>query len=176
MRTVTVSHNWYSFPRCSGIAIPTVFSVLSDISCQDRGRVCRAWSGLVGMEAELGHSLTTIHYVVLHLAANGMHCWHLMSGLGKGVLGVVRIRSEWRWSWDIPWHLIPLVEDLQAATSFLSSVFSCWIIHQWGEESLFLIFEGGEFLLGFLGWICGPFIPFRSSQFSHVIYRWVITN
>ena len=28
MRTVTVSHNWYSFPRCSGTAIPTVFSVL----------------------------------------------------------------------------------------------------------------------------------------------------
>ena len=60
MRTVTVSHNWYSFPRCSGIAVPTVFGVPSDVSCQDRGRVCRAWSGLVGMEAELGHSLTDI--------------------------------------------------------------------------------------------------------------------
>jgi hypothetical protein len=37
----------------------------------------------------------------------------------------------------------------------------------WGE---------GGFLLGFLGWIWGSFIPFRASQFSHVIYRWVITN
>ena len=44
--------------RCSGIAVPTVFGVLSDVSCRDRGRACRAWSGLVGMEAELGHSLT----------------------------------------------------------------------------------------------------------------------
>ena len=58
MRTVTVSHNWYSFPRCSGIAVPTVFGAPSDVSCRDWGRVCRAWSGLVGMEAELGHSLT----------------------------------------------------------------------------------------------------------------------
>ena len=58
MRTVTVSHNWYSFLRCSGIAVPTVFGAPSDVSCQDRGRTCRAWSGLVGMEAELGHSLT----------------------------------------------------------------------------------------------------------------------
>ena len=58
MRTVTVSHNWYSFPWCSGIAIPTVFGVPSDISCRDQGRVCRVWSGLVGMEVELGHSLT----------------------------------------------------------------------------------------------------------------------
>ena len=58
MRTVTVSHNWYSFLRCSGIAVPTVFGVPSDVSCQDQGRVCRAWSGLVRTEAELGHSLT----------------------------------------------------------------------------------------------------------------------
>ena len=60
MRTVTVSHNWYSFPQCLGIAIPTVFSVPSDVSCQDQGRVCRVWLGLVGMKAELGHSLTVI--------------------------------------------------------------------------------------------------------------------
>ena len=66
MRTVTVSHNWYSFPRCWGIAVPTVFSVPSDVSCRDRGRVCRAWSGLVGMEAELGHSLTR-HKLKKHL-------------------------------------------------------------------------------------------------------------
>ena len=58
MRTVTVSHNWYSFPRCSGIAVPTVFGAPSDVSCRDWGRACQAWSGLVGMEAELGHSLT----------------------------------------------------------------------------------------------------------------------
>ena len=58
MRTVTVSHNWYSFPRCSGIAVPTVFGAPSDVSCRDQGRACQAWSGLVGMEAELGHSLT----------------------------------------------------------------------------------------------------------------------
>ena len=58
MRTVTVSHNWYSFLRCSGIAVLTVFGVPSDVSCQDWGRVCRAWLGLVGMKAELGHSLT----------------------------------------------------------------------------------------------------------------------
>ena len=58
MRTVTVSHNWYSFPRCSGIAVLTVFGAPSDVSCRDQGRACRAWSGLVGMEAELGHSLT----------------------------------------------------------------------------------------------------------------------
>ena len=58
MRTVTVSRNWYSFPRCSGIAVPTVFGALSDVSCRDRGRACWAWSGLVGMEVELGHSLT----------------------------------------------------------------------------------------------------------------------
>ena len=58
MRTVTVSHNWYSFPRCSGIAVPTDFGALSDVSCRDRGRACQAWSGLVGMEVELGHSLT----------------------------------------------------------------------------------------------------------------------
>ena len=45
--------------QCSGIAVPTVFGVLSDVSCQDRGRVCWAWSGLVGMKAELGHSLTS---------------------------------------------------------------------------------------------------------------------
>ena len=58
MRTVTVSHNWYSFPRCSGIAVPTVFGVPSDVSCWDWGRVCWAWSGLVRMKSELGHSLT----------------------------------------------------------------------------------------------------------------------
>ena len=58
MRTVTVSHNWYSFPRCLGVAVPTVFGVPSDVSCRDQGRTCRAWSGLVGMKAELGHSLT----------------------------------------------------------------------------------------------------------------------
>ena len=61
MRTVTVSHNWYSFPLCLGIAVPTVFSVPSDVSCWDQGRVCQVWSGLVGMEAELGHSLTETH-------------------------------------------------------------------------------------------------------------------
>ena len=58
MRTVTVSHNWYSFPWCSGVAVPTVFGVPSDVSCRDQGRTCRAWSGLVGMKVELGHSLT----------------------------------------------------------------------------------------------------------------------
>ena len=35
MRTVTVSHNWYSFPWCSGTAIPTVFGVPPNVSCQD---------------------------------------------------------------------------------------------------------------------------------------------
>ena len=59
MRTVTVSHNWYSFLQCLGIAVLTVFGVPSDISCWDWGRVCRAWLGLVGMKAELGHSLTS---------------------------------------------------------------------------------------------------------------------
>ena len=63
MRTVTVSHNWYSFPQCSGVAVLTVFGVLSDISCRDRGRTCWAWSGLVGMKAELGHSLTLLDIV-----------------------------------------------------------------------------------------------------------------
>ena len=58
MRTVTVSHNWYSFLRCLGIAVPTVFGVPSDVSCQDQGRVCQAWSGLVGMKVQPGHSLT----------------------------------------------------------------------------------------------------------------------
>ena len=58
MRTVTVSHNWYSFPRCSGTAVPTVFGVPSNILCRDRGRMCQAWSGLVRMKSELGHSLT----------------------------------------------------------------------------------------------------------------------
>ena len=58
MRTVTVSHNWYSFPWCSGIAVPTVFGALSDVSCRDQGRACQAWLGLVGMEVGLGHSLT----------------------------------------------------------------------------------------------------------------------
>ena len=58
MRTVTVSHNWYSFLRCSGTAIPTVFGVPPNISCWDWGRMCQAWSGLVGMKLELGHSLT----------------------------------------------------------------------------------------------------------------------
>ena len=62
MRTVTVSHNWYSFPQCLGIAVPTVFGVLSDVLCWDRGRVCQAWSGLVGMKAELGHSLTILNW------------------------------------------------------------------------------------------------------------------
>ena len=55
--------NCYSFPWCSGIAVPTVFSVLSDISCRDQGRVCWAWSGLVGMKVELGHSLTLVDIV-----------------------------------------------------------------------------------------------------------------
>ena len=41
-----------------GIAILTVFGVPSHVSCQDQGRACPAWSGLVGMKAELGHSLT----------------------------------------------------------------------------------------------------------------------
>ena len=63
MRTVTVSHNWYSFPRCSGIAVPTVFGVPSDISCWDWGRACQAWSGLVGMKVELGHSLTALDFM-----------------------------------------------------------------------------------------------------------------
>ena len=72
MRTVTVSHNWYSFPWCSGIAIPTVFGVLSDISCRDWGRVCRAWLGLVGMEAELGHSLTATNHFNERLANSEM--------------------------------------------------------------------------------------------------------
>ena len=58
MRTVTVSHNWYSFLQCSGTAVPTVFSVPSNILCQDWGRTCQAWLGLVGMKSELGHSLT----------------------------------------------------------------------------------------------------------------------
>ena len=71
MRTVTVSHNWYSFPRCLGIAVLTVFGVPSDISCRNRGRVCRAWSGLVGMEAELGHSLTLGRSPALYLDNRG---------------------------------------------------------------------------------------------------------
>ena len=58
MRTVTVSHNWYSFPQCSGTAILTVFSALSNISHWDWGRIHWAWSG-VRMKWELGHSLTT---------------------------------------------------------------------------------------------------------------------
>ena len=58
MRTVTVSHNWYSFPWCSGIAILTVFGVPSDISCRDQRRVYWVWLGLVGMKSELGHPLT----------------------------------------------------------------------------------------------------------------------
>ena len=58
MRTVTVSHNWYSFPWCSGTAVLTVFGVPPDVSCWDRGRMCQAWSGLVGMKSELGQSLT----------------------------------------------------------------------------------------------------------------------
>ena len=68
MRTVTVSHNWYSFPQCSGIAIPTVFGVPSDVSCQDRGRVCWAWSGLVRMKSELGHSLTKNGQVPMYIS------------------------------------------------------------------------------------------------------------
>ena len=60
MRTVTVSHNWYSSPWCSGTAVPTVFGVLSNVLCQDRGRTCQAWLGLVRMKSELGHSLTPI--------------------------------------------------------------------------------------------------------------------
>ena len=72
MRTVTVSHNWYSFPWCSGIAIPTVFGVPSDVSCRDRGRVCRAWSGLVGMKVELGHSLTVTHSDKDHCEINAL--------------------------------------------------------------------------------------------------------
>ena len=63
MRTVTVSHNWYSFPWCSGIAVLTVFGVPSHVSCRDQGRVCWAWSGLVGMKPELGHSLTTVSFL-----------------------------------------------------------------------------------------------------------------
>ena len=58
MRTVTVSHNWYSFLWCSGTAVLTVFGVPPNISCWDWGRMCRAWLGLVGMKSELGHSLT----------------------------------------------------------------------------------------------------------------------
>ena len=46
MRTVTVSHNWYSFLQCSGIAVPTVFGVPSDISCWDQGK---GVSGVVGI-------------------------------------------------------------------------------------------------------------------------------
>ena len=60
MRTVAVSHNWYSFPPCSGTAVPTVFGVLPNISCRDRGRMCEVWLGLVRMKSELGHSLTGI--------------------------------------------------------------------------------------------------------------------
>ena len=73
MRTVTVSHNWYSFPRCSGIAVPTVFGAPSDVSCRDRGRACWAWSGLVGMEAELGHSLTGLEIDGKNILANRTH-------------------------------------------------------------------------------------------------------
>ena len=72
MRTVTVSHNWYSVPRCSGTAVLTVFGVPSDVSCRDWGRVCQACSGLVGMEAELGHSLTDLHWA---LSFNVLHTW-----------------------------------------------------------------------------------------------------
>ena len=86
VRTVTVSHNWYSFPRCSGTAIPTVFGVLSNVLCRDWGRTCWAWSGLVRMKSELGHSLTHpcmgdllfhaysahIHYGLSHFVS---FCW-----------------------------------------------------------------------------------------------------
>ena len=77
MRTVTVSHNWYSFLQCSGIAVPTVFGVPSDISCWDWGRVCRAWSGLVGMKAELGHSLTPGSKLELGVFI-GMYRWNTL--------------------------------------------------------------------------------------------------
>ena len=30
----------------------------SNVLCWDQGRTCRAWLGLVGMESELGHSLS----------------------------------------------------------------------------------------------------------------------
>ena len=76
MRTVTVSHNWYSFLRCSGVAVPTVFGVLSDVSCRDWGTTCRAWSGLVGMKAELGHSLTQSYLLDLKmLPQNNCRKW-----------------------------------------------------------------------------------------------------
>ena len=58
MRTVTISHNWYSFPWCSGTAVPTVVRVPSNVLCRDQGRTRQAWLGLVGMKSELGHSLT----------------------------------------------------------------------------------------------------------------------
>ena len=70
MRTVTVSHNWYSFLQCSGTAVPTVFGVPSNVLCWDRGRTCQAWSGLVRMKSELGHSLT----VPNNGSHNGLDC------------------------------------------------------------------------------------------------------
>ena len=93
VRTVTVSHNWYSFPRCSGTAIPTVFGVPPDVSCQDWGRMCRAWSGLVGMKSELGHSLTGC------CCAHSFGWWKRFSI--RLLLGSTSIRDGFQCQWDI---------------------------------------------------------------------------
>ena len=54
--------NFPPTPWCLGPAIPTVFSVLSDVSCWDQGRMCEAWLGLVGMKLELGHWPSSFSY------------------------------------------------------------------------------------------------------------------
>ena len=40
----------------------------SNILCWDRGRMCRAWSGLVRMKSELGHSLTKTESILVKAA------------------------------------------------------------------------------------------------------------
>ena len=101
MRTVTVSHNWYSFLRCSGIAILTVFGVPSDVSCRDRGRVCQVWSGLVGMKVELGHSLTSGVGLGVRMMGvwGGMALgWVFAVGVVLGFMCIRMVRGMWEWS------------------------------------------------------------------------------
>ena len=50
--------NCYSFLQCLGTAVPTGFGALSNVSCQDWGRICQVWLGTVGTWLELGRSLT----------------------------------------------------------------------------------------------------------------------
>ena len=82
-------------------------------------------------------------------------------------------------SWTLLWKMIlsilcilmldyPPVGRRKSLPDFWGGGVLAFLQISWKGESCFF--------LGFLGWICGPFIPFGSSQFSHVIYRWVITN